>query len=129
MSDQNPTTEDELQDLRNYLKGAYHSALRSNGDNFSDAPATAFSDYAINRVYKLLHDQKKTLTAHTDAKVKEAEKNMLQWVEDMGKEATKHDSVHNMDEYNRHYGEAVSFPVHNKLVDEYLTPPTQSEEQ
>lgn len=44
----------------------------------------------------------------------------LQWVEDLGTEATKNCSVHNMDEYHRKYGAGVSSKVHNRLLDEAL---------
>lgn len=50
--------------------------------------------------------------------VKEVE--LLQWVEDLGIAATEGCSVHNMDEYNRKFGEDVSFKVHCRLLDEAI---------
>lgn len=50
----------ELTDIANDLKAVYIGALRANGDNWTDSPATAFSDSIMVRVKALLHNRDKS---------------------------------------------------------------------
>ena len=58
-----------------------------------------------------------------------AQAEILQWIDDLGREATKNCSVHDMNEYNQKYGEGVSFAVHSKLVDDVLPKLEQLKEE
>jgi hypothetical protein len=70
--------DEELRDLAQYIKAGYLGALRSNGDNFTDASATVFSDYVIARFQSLMaiedasRDQQIALAARREYAIKGA---------------------------------------------------------
>lgn len=66
------TEAQDLEDLERYIKGVYLGVLRSDGSGITDAPATVFADYTMQRIQALLKRREATLKAEYEEKIREA---------------------------------------------------------